>query len=98
MRKAALASDAPSVRAAMLEWGRLQWPDDAPRSIGALASRVSMPLAEELSKLSSVSYGPVDKTWSGEATAKAIRSFAVLSDEVAGRTEDLLPPLMPPAT
>lgn len=94
-RKAALVDDATAVRAAMLEWGRLQWPENAPRSIGEMATRVSSPLATELGKLSGVSYGPDNQEWSGAAIAKAIRSFAVLTDENVEKTKDLLPPLMP---
>jgi len=94
-RKAALKNDAATVRAAMLEWGRLQWPENSPRSIGELSTRVSSPLADELGKLSGVSYGPANEEWNGEATAKAIRSFAVLSDDSAEQAQDLLPPLMP---
>jgi hypothetical protein len=97
-RKAALLDDATAVRAAMLEWGRLQWPEDAPRSIGEIATRVSSPLALELGNLSGASYGPDDQAWNGAATAKAIRSFAVLSDENARQTKPLLPPLMPSAS
>ena len=39
-RKAALQNDAATVRSAMLAWGRLQWPDNAPRSVGEIATRV----------------------------------------------------------
>ena len=78
----------------MLAWGRLQWPDDAPRSVGELAARVSSPLADELADLSSRSYGPAAGDWNGEALAKALRSFAVV-DETADKTDDGLPPLMP---
>lgn len=93
-RKAALAGDAAGVRAALLDWGQLQWPDDAPRSIGILANRVSAPLADELKALSRRSYGPEGGDFDGEALAKALRSFAVLKDEDT-TTADLLPPLMP---
>ena len=93
-RKAALAGDAAGVRAALLEWGQLQWPADAPRSVGILAGRVSAPLADELKALSRRSYGPEGGDFDGEALAKAIRSFAVLKDEEV-TAEDLLPPLMP---
>ena len=78
----------------MLDWGVLQWPDDSPRSIGVLAARVSSPLSEELRNLSSTAYGPQGGDWSGEALAKAIRSFSVLKDEADERGE-VLPPLMP---
>ena len=93
-RKAALATDAAGVRAALISWGLLQWPDDAPRSIGVIASRVGSPLAEELSALSRLSYGPESAEWDGATLAKALRSFAVLEDEHAENRE-LLPPLMP---
>lgn len=93
-RKAALAGDAAGVRAALLEWGQLQWPADAPRSIGVLAGRVSAPLAAELQVLSRLSYGPESGDWDGAALAQALRSFAVLKDDEAA-AGDLLPPLMP---
>jgi BatD DUF11 like domain len=93
-RKAAMAGDGAAVRQAMLEWGRLEWPDDAPRSIGALAARVSSPLADELRRLSTLSYGPASADWDGEPLAKALRSFSVPGE--AGKTAaDPLPPLMP---
>ncbi len=93
-RKAAVAGDSASVRQAMITWGSLQWPDDAPRSIGVIARRVSSPLADELRKLSSLSYGPQSGEWDGEALASAIRSFSVLKDETVEKGE-FLPPLMP---
>ena len=93
-RKAALAGDAAGVRKALLEWAALQWPDDMPRSIGAIAGRVSAPLAAELSRLSSLSYGPQGGDWTGEALAKALRSFSVLSNDDE-RPDEILPPLMP---
>ena len=93
-RKAALAGDGSGVREALLGWGELQWPDDTPRSIGVLATRVSAPLADELHRLSSQAYGPNGGDWDGEALAKAIRSFSVLSDDDELQDE-ALPPLMP---
>jgi hypothetical protein len=93
-RKAALVGDGHGARQALLDWSALQWPEDAPRSIGALAQRVSSPLANELKKLSSLSYGPLGGEWNGEALAKAIRSFSVLKDDDS-ETKEELPPLMP---
>ncbi len=93
-RKAALAGDGAALRKALLDWGVLQWPDNAPRSIGELSGRVSSPLADELKNLSSVSYGPDGGDWNGEALAKAIRSFSVLKDDDEKQVETL-PPLMP---
>ncbi len=93
-RKAALAQDGSGVRQALIQWGRLQWPDDAPRSIGIIAARVSSPLAEQLESLSKLSYGSASEEWDGEALARALRSFAVLVDDHDRRNESL-PPLMP---
>ncbi|NIV17187.1 MAG: hypothetical protein GWN47_01990 [Woeseiaceae bacterium] len=93
-RKAAVAGDGAGVRKALLDWATLEWPDDAPRSIGVLASRVSAPLADELNRMSSAAYGPNGGEWNGEALAKAIRSFSVIEHD-GPHPEDLLPPLMP---
>jgi hypothetical protein len=94
-RKAALAGDAAGVKAAMLEWGRLQWPAAAPRSIGEIARRVSIPLATELETLCSATYGPAEQDWNGEVLAKSLRSFSVLSEDQDERPSDVLPPLSP---
>lgn len=96
-RTAALAADAAGVRAAIIAWGQLQWPDNAPRSIGAIADRVSSPLAEELRALSRQSYGPEAAAWDGAALARGLRSFAILSEQEAD-DDDLLPPLLPPTS
>lgn len=94
-RKAALAADAATVRSALIDWAALQWPDEPLRSIGTIAERVSAPLADELLSLSRLSYGPQSAEWNGAALAKALRSFAVLSDDDSSTSEELLPPLMP---
>ena len=93
-RKAAAAGDGAGLRKALLDWGALQWPDDAPRSIGVLASRVASPLSDELRQLSSSAYGPNGEEWNGEAIAKALRAISVINDEREQQGE-LLPPLMP---
>ena len=93
-RKAALESDAAGVKAAMLDWAELQWPEHAPRSIGEIATRVSAPLSGELDKLSRSTYGAGDENWDGEALARALRSFST-NVEIDERPHDRLPPLMP---
>ena len=94
-RKAALSGDAVGLKSAMLEWGKLQWPERPPRSIGAIANRVSIPLSTHLQQLCSSSYGAGDTTWDGEALAKSLRSFSVLSAESNEKAVDVLPPLAP---
>jgi hypothetical protein len=82
----------------MLEWARLQWRDDAPRSIGDIANRVAAPLSDELRALSASSYSHGSQDWDGSALAKAIRSIKVLVEDNEAATQSLLPPLMPPGT
>lgn len=94
-RKAALSGDASGLKSSLLAWGRLQWPDNSPRNIDKLATRVSMPLSVELHKFCSASYGPGSSDWNGESIAKALRSFAVISDDNAVAAVDDLPPLFP---
>lgn len=94
-RKAALAGDLAGVKSALLDWGRLQWPDDMPRSVGNIATRVSLPLSTQLETLCKASYGKDDTHWDGEALAKALRSFSVLTEKQAERPRDILPPLVP---
>jgi len=94
-QKAAVAGDGAGVRAAILDWGRLQWPHDAPRSIGNFAQRVEAPLSDELWKLSSASYGPERHEFDGAALARALKSVTVVAAHVPTGTEEALPPLMP---
>ena len=96
-RKAAMAGDGAGVRVAVLDWGQLQWPDKAPRNIGDLSNRVAPPLADELRKLSSASYGPSGREWNGEDLAKALKSVSVLRPGEKRMAREQLPPLMPPA-
>jgi hypothetical protein len=97
-RKAAVAGDKSGVRAAIIEWARLQWPDDAPRSIGDIAARVAFPLSEELKSLSASSYSNGASEWDGAGMAEALRTISVLIEENQAATNDPLPPLMPPGT
>lgn len=96
-RNAAATCDAAGVRAAVLEWGRLQWPDDTPLSIGEFARRVEAPLSDELQRLSSASYGPQRGDFDGAALASALRSITLRREHTGSEDRELLPPLMPPA-
>ncbi len=94
-RKAAQAGDGPGIRSALLDWGRLEWPDNAPLNIGDLASRVAMPLSTQLEGLCRADYGPQKESFDGEALAKSLRSISVLQEQKEERPADSLPPLMP---
>ena len=94
-RKAAQAGDAAGLKAALIEWAKLEWPGDAPRSIGVLASRVAPPLAGQLAALSRSSYGPDAPHWDGDAIAKSLRTITPLREERDAAAGEALPPLMP---
>lgn len=94
-RKAAAAGDKAAVRAALLEWARLEWPDDSPRSIGDIAGRVAPPLSDELRLLSASSYSDGASDWDGNGLAKAMRSINALATDSKTATAEPLPPLMP---
>ena len=94
-RKAAKAADGPGIRAALLSWGRLEWPEDAPLNIGDLANRVAMPLSAQLEGLCRADYGPQKDSFDGEALAKSLRTISVLQEQKEQRPTDVLPPLMP---
>ena len=97
-RKAATAGDAAAVKSALVEWGRLEWPDDAPRSVGEFSERVAEPLAGCLRELSMASYGAADTDWDGAALSQALRKITPRTDaSPTSATADPLPPLMPPA-
>ena len=91
------AYERAAVRAALLEWGRLQWPAAAPRSIGELDARVDAPLSDELCGLSAVSYGKDAAEWDGTALASALGSVTILAEDSVPGARETLPPLMPPA-
>jgi hypothetical protein len=94
-RKAAQAGDAAGIKSNLLSWGRLEWPDDAPRSVGEMANRVSIPLSTQLQAMCSASYGPGEEAWNGEELAKSLRSITVLKDDAPEQQGDGLPPLSP---
>ena len=94
-RKAATEGDSAGVQAALLEWARLEWPQDTPRSIGAVAERVSSPLSDELRAMAASRYGRDAGLWDKAALAKALRSVTVRKEAVEQRQDDGLPPLMP---
>ena len=97
-RKAASIEDSAGVRAALLQWARLQWPDDAPRSLGELSNRVAAPLADQLRSLSAASYSPNGGGWDAAALASELRSISLVSRKEDVAASEPLPPLMPPAT
>ena len=98
-RKAASAGDEAGVKAALMEWGRLQWPGNAPRSVGEFAERVEPPLAVILRDFSAASYGNSGANWDPNVLSQALRKITPIRDEkAAAEAMNPLPPLMPSGT
>ena len=94
-RQAAASGDKRAARSALLEWARVEWPEDPPRSIGELAARVASPLSDELRKLSSASYSADAAGFDGKALAAALRQVRTLEQQRQAAGDEPLPPLMP---
>ena len=97
-RRAAAAGDAAGVKSALVSWARLEWPDDAPRSVGEVAERVADPLASELRALSAASYGAGGRDWDGARLSDALRRITPLASAADAAAAEPLPPLMPRAS
>ncbi|MBJ90073.1 MAG: hypothetical protein CMO98_09460 [Woeseia sp.] len=94
-RKAAVANNAADVKSNLLHWGRLEWPDNCPRNIRELSSRVSAPLSAALEEFCNATYGPGRQEWDGDALARSLKSFSAVNENVSKQHIDKLPPLAP---
>ncbi len=94
-RRAAERGDVRETRAALLKWGRLQWPERPPRSVGEIAARVSGELRQELLRLSDCSYGPGEDAWDGSALSRALGAAKLGAREGDRGMRRDLPPLLP---
>ncbi len=85
--------DAPRTRDLLLEWAALQFAEDPPGSLGALAARLSEPLAGEVRALEAALYGPTPTAWRGETLAGLLRRTQTVSRARSADDEDPLVPL-----
>jgi hypothetical protein len=71
LRQACAVGDRHAAAKALLDLGRLEWPDDPPRGLVALAARLGTGSAEILA-LDRRLYGTDSSPWSGEALREAV--------------------------
>jgi hypothetical protein len=71
--------DARRTRDLLLEWATLQFPDDPPLSLGALAGRLAEPLAGEIRALESALYGAGAPAWHGQRLAELLKATRSVS-------------------
>lgn len=85
--------DGKRVQELLLQWARLQYADRPPGSLGALAGRLSGPLAAEIEALEASLYGPRARDWRGDALLAALRKTQSVARRQADEDQDPLVPL-----
>lgn len=86
--------DAARVQGLLLEWGRLQFSEQPPTSLGALAERLTGPLGEEIAALEAALYGPRQSAgWQGQRLAELLRQTRSVARTKGGKDTDPLVPL-----
>lgn len=90
--------DADSAARALLALGRVHWPDQAPRSLGELADRLSAG-AEEVRALDRALYGPPGEVWPADELWSIVKDgLPIVQPRHAVNSADGLPPLYPGQT
>jgi len=96
LQRACSADDARGAREALLHWGLANWPAQPPRSLPALAQRLTDPgLRGELAALDRALYAPDPLPWRGEALWTRARNQLLKPAVAAPRDDDGLAELYP---
>ena len=96
LRDACANSDPHAAAKALLAWAAATWPQQAPRSLGALASRVDHG-ADLIRELESALYGAKDQKWHGLPLWKAFADGLLQNEKAATARQqpEGAPPLYP---
>jgi hypothetical protein len=70
-------NDARAAARALLDWAAARWPDNPPRNLGAVASRLESDAAAEVRRLDQSLYAPGGVVWEGAALANVFRRVEV---------------------
>jgi hypothetical protein len=70
-------NDARATARALLDWAAAEWPDNPPRNLGAVASRLESDAGAEVRRLDQSLYAPGGVVWEGAALGNAFRATAV---------------------
>jgi len=97
VRRACREGDPRAVRAALLDWAAGRWPDDPPRGLDALATRLGgADAAARLAELDAACYAPAPASFDGNAFWLSVGGLlAKPSARGQGSSGDPLPPLWP---
>ena len=96
LRNACTTSDAQAAAVALLDWAAATWPDQPPRSLGALATRVKQG-AEAIRTLETVLYGANKQDWNGALLWKTFAEGLLQPGKSPAQSSQIegAPPLYP---
>lgn len=80
LKQACERGDAQAAKAALLEWGKFQWPDNTPKTIGDIGARSSEPFREELHRLNQALYSHSPDVWKGEVLWSVFKQLTAQED------------------
>ena len=96
LRQACDDNDARAAARALLDWAAAEWPDNPPRNLGAVASRLESDAGAEVRRLDQSLYAPGGVIWEGAALGKAFsRATAVKQPVIRKAVAGGLAPLYP---
>jgi hypothetical protein len=75
LKLACSAHQAGAAKESLLQWGRLQWPESGPVSLGDLARRAGGELADAVNELSHTLYAAGENEWRGERLWQAFKRW-----------------------
>jgi len=92
--KSACEKNEPNLtKGPLLEWGRQQWPDNPPMSIGHIAERVDEALAKQLLLLNDALYSDDKNHWRGELLWQGMQQLNARSKQQQVRQKTTIAPL-----
>jgi hypothetical protein len=77
LRQACDDNDARAAARALLDWAAAEWPDNPPRNLGTVASRLEGDASAEVRRLDQSLYAPGGVVWEGAALGNAFKTTAV---------------------
>jgi BatD DUF11 like domain len=96
LQKACQQKDLAKVQHLLLEWAAIQWPDNPPRTLGALQRSINnAEFAEGLKSLQAALYSKQSTDWSGEDFWQAFKKLQSEHQQTSFASHDPLPPLNP---
>ena len=75
LKSACDSNDPQQVKTALINWGREQWPDQPPTSVGHIERQVNGTLANELHQLNLVLYKPGVKQWNSKGLWQSMQAY-----------------------